>query len=115
MNVTLRTLNDWLILLEAEKHKTPSESGWVGTRYEREHGIITQDVEILHQSEDLFLFNKHKSDNSKTFYVLFRIGVHSDYWFMWCPTKKQAVESFASLMAHYWNTEAFNAKNKIRC
>jgi hypothetical protein len=59
------------------------------TNYEKEHGIIIINKEVLIDGETIKLIKITKSDNQKGYYLAFRTSNFKDNWLGVYPTKEQ--------------------------
>jgi len=84
-----------------------------GTNYEKKHNIYVIDTELVKSYDDLRIYISNKSDNSKTFTIVYRAGVKSDKWLQWKITKNQA-KAMKEIFAIYDNVEEYNKHYKIR-
>ncbi|MDD5340104.1 MAG: hypothetical protein PHV13_02535 [Candidatus ainarchaeum sp.] len=60
------------------------------THHERKHGITANEKSVIFDTPDLKVVTIKKSDNTKSFYIVFKNSVGNDVWKFWIPSETQA-------------------------
>lgn len=60
------------------------------TIYEQARGIFRESTVIVHQSNNLRIYQHIKSDQTLSLQIVFRVGKFSQYWLIWTILDDQA-------------------------